>query len=77
MQGNYGRPETCAYPKGRGRGLGGEPAASRGRDGAQGALAKKGMDLKALKCLSHALPRVWREFTTQYRINGTTFDGVR
>jgi hypothetical protein len=29
----------------------------------KGALAKKGMDLKALKCLSHDLPRVWREFT--------------
>jgi hypothetical protein len=43
----------------------------------KGALAKKGMNLKALKCLSHDLPRVWREFTAQYRINGTTFDGVR
>ena len=42
----------------------------------KGALAKKGMDLKALKGLSHDLPRIWREFTAQYGIDGSTFDGV-
>jgi hypothetical protein len=42
----------------------------------KGALAKKGMDLKALKDLSHDLPRIWREFTAQYGIDGSTFDGV-
>jgi hypothetical protein len=42
----------------------------------KGALAKKGMDLKALKGLSHDLPRIWREFTAQYGIAGSIFDGV-
>jgi hypothetical protein len=42
----------------------------------RGALAKKGMDLKALKGLSHDLPRIWRQFTAQYGIDGSTFDGV-
>jgi hypothetical protein len=42
----------------------------------RGALAKKGMDLKALKGLSHDLPRIWREFTAQYGIDSSTFDGV-
>src|SRR5262245_24162008 len=42
----------------------------------KGALAKKGMGLKALKGLSHDLPRIWREFTAQYGIDGRTFDGV-
>ena len=42
----------------------------------KGALAKKGMDLKALKGLSHDLPRIWREFTAQYGIDGSTFDRV-
>ena len=42
----------------------------------KGALAKKDMDLKALKGLGHDLPRVWREFTVQCGIDGITFDGV-
>ena len=42
----------------------------------KGALAKKGMDLKALRGLSHDLPRIWREFAAQYKIDGSTFDGV-
>jgi hypothetical protein len=42
----------------------------------KGALAKKGLDLKALKRLSHDLPKIWREFTTQYGIDSSTFDGV-
>src|ERR1700730_7524208 len=42
----------------------------------KGALAKKGMDLRALKRLSHDLPEIWREFTAQYRIDSNTFDGV-
>jgi len=42
----------------------------------KGALAKKGMDLKALKRLNHDLPEIWREFTAQYGFDGSTFDGV-
>jgi hypothetical protein len=42
----------------------------------KGALAKKGMDLRALKCLSHDLPEIWRQFTAQYGIDSSTFDGV-
>jgi hypothetical protein len=42
----------------------------------KGALAKKGMDLKALKGLSHDLPKIWREFTAQYGIDGSTFASV-
>ncbi len=42
----------------------------------KGALAKKGMDLRALKRLSHDLPEIWREFTAQYGIDSSTFDGV-
>jgi hypothetical protein len=42
----------------------------------KGALAKKGMGLKALKALSHDLPRIWREFTAQYGIDGSPFDGA-
>jgi hypothetical protein len=42
----------------------------------KGALAKKGMDLKALKGLSHDLPRIWREFTAQYGTDSSAFDGV-
>jgi hypothetical protein len=42
----------------------------------KGALAKKGMDLKALKRLNHNLSRIWQEFTAQYGIDGSTFDGV-
>jgi hypothetical protein len=42
----------------------------------KGALAKKGVELKALKRLSHDLPKIWREFTTQYGIDSSTFDGV-
>jgi hypothetical protein len=42
----------------------------------KGVLAKKGMDLKALKGLSHDLPIIWREFTKQYGIDGSVFDGV-
>ena len=40
----------------------------------KGALAKKGMDLKALKRLNHDLPEIWREFTAQYGSDGSTFD---
>jgi hypothetical protein len=42
----------------------------------KGALAKKGMDLRALKRLSHDLPEIWRQFTAQYGIDSSTFDGV-
>jgi len=42
----------------------------------KGALAKKGMDLKTLRDLSHDLPRIWQEFTAQYKIDGSSFDGV-
>jgi hypothetical protein len=42
----------------------------------KGALVKKGIDLKALKGLGHNLSRLWREFTRQYGIAGSTFDGV-
>jgi HEPN domain-containing protein len=42
----------------------------------KGALAKKGIDLRALKRLSHDLPEIWREFTAQYGIDSSTFDGV-
>ena len=31
---------------------------------------------EALKGLSHDVPRIWREFTAQYGISGSTFDGV-
>jgi hypothetical protein len=31
---------------------------------------------KALKGLSHDLPRIWREFTAQYGIDSSIFDGV-
>ena len=42
----------------------------------KGSLAKKGLDLKALKRLSHDLPGIWREFTAQYGIDGGAFDRV-
>jgi hypothetical protein len=42
----------------------------------KGALAKKEMDLKALKALSHDLPTIWRGFTAHYGINNSPFDGV-
>jgi hypothetical protein len=42
----------------------------------KGALATKGMDLKALKGLSHDLPSIWAEFTAQYGIDGSAFDGI-
>src|SRR5262245_20429579 len=42
----------------------------------KGALAKQGMDPKALKGLSHDLPRIWRQFTAQYGIDSSIFDGV-
>ena len=42
----------------------------------KGALVKKGMDLKALRELSHDLPKIWRNFAAQYKIDGSTFDGV-
>jgi hypothetical protein len=42
----------------------------------KGALAKKGMDLKALKRLNHDLPEIWREFTAQYGMDGIAFDSV-
>jgi hypothetical protein len=42
----------------------------------KGALAKKGMDLKALRDLNHDLPKIWREFTAQYGIDGSAFDSV-
>jgi hypothetical protein len=42
----------------------------------KGALAKKGMDLKSLKGLSHDLPRIWQKFTAQYGIDGSSFDSV-
>ena len=42
----------------------------------KGALAKKGMDLKALRDLNHDLPEIWREFTAQYGIDGIAFDSV-
>jgi hypothetical protein len=42
----------------------------------KGALAKKGMDLKGLKNLRHDLPTIWRAFTTQYGIDGSSFDRV-
>src|SRR5262249_17778362 len=42
----------------------------------KGALAKKGMDLKALKRLSHDLLEIWREFKAKYGIDDSAFDGV-
>jgi hypothetical protein len=42
----------------------------------KGALARKGMDLEALKNLGHRLPTIWQEFTAQYGIDGSNFDGV-
>jgi hypothetical protein len=42
----------------------------------KGALAKKSVDLRALKRLNNDLPRIWREFKAQYGIDGSTFDGV-
>src|SRR5262245_57261070 len=42
----------------------------------KGTLAKEGMGLKALKGLGHDLPRIWREFTAKYGIDGSTFDSV-
>ena len=42
----------------------------------KGALAKKGMDLKTLKYFYHDVPEIWREFTAQYGIDGSPFDGV-
>ena len=42
----------------------------------KGALAKKGLELKALKRLYHDLPEIWREFKAQYGINDSAFDGV-
>jgi hypothetical protein len=42
----------------------------------KGALAKKGMDLKALRNLNHDLPKIWRAFTAQYGIDDSAFDNV-
>jgi hypothetical protein len=42
----------------------------------KGALAKKGMGLRALRGISHDVPRIWREFTARYGIYGNTFGGV-
>jgi hypothetical protein len=42
----------------------------------KGALAKKGMDLKALERLKHDLPKIWQGFTAQYGIDGSAFDSV-
>src|SRR5258707_6771365 len=39
----------------------------------KGALAKKSMDLKALKRLNHDLPEIWREFTAQHGFDWSTF----
>jgi hypothetical protein len=42
----------------------------------KGALAKKGMDLKALRGLNHDVSKIWREFTAQYAIDGSAFGSV-